>query len=178
MSYVILRPSTFTVGASSLIGALGPSIERWRVAFVPRPDTKRISFITLSDVAEALVAAALDDGPSRAIDLGGGEAITMIEGAHRIGVTLGKKVRIVRLPRFMLRLMRRFAERRSFGAYEALLFLEMLTDHGYDCDPTPARELLGHEPVTIDNALRDYYATTKLTPWSESNLGVLRSRAR
>ena len=178
MAYAILRPSTFTTGASSLIGAVGPSIERWGLAFIPRPDSQPISFITLPDVAAAIVAAALDDRPSLIAELGGPEAITMAEGARRLAAVLDKKVRIIRVPRFVSSFGRWFARRRSFGAYELMLFLDMLADHGYHCDPEPTRKLLGREPTSVDDALREYYATTKLTPWSESNVGVLSSRSK
>ncbi len=178
MSYAILRPSTFTTGASSLVGAVGPSIERWGLAFIPRPDSQPISFITLADVAAAIVAAALDDRPSLVAELGGPEALTMAEGARRLGAVLNKKVRIVRVPRFVSSLWRRVARRRSFGAYELMLFLDMLADHGYHCDAGPARQLLGREPTGVDEALRAYYATTKLTPWRESNVGVLSTRSK
>jgi hypothetical protein len=66
----------------------------------------------------------------------------------------------------------------DFGVYELLLFSEMLCDHGYACDAAGARELLGREPISVDAAPRAYYATTMRTPWSESNFGALRSRAR
>jgi uncharacterized protein YbjT (DUF2867 family) len=177
MSHAILRPSTFTTGASSLIGAVGPSIERWGLAFIPRPDSQPISFITLADVADAIVAAALDDRPSLIVELGGPEAITMAEGARRLGAVLKKKVRIIRVPRFISSLGRRYARRRSFGAYELMLFLDMLADHGYHCDAEPTRQLLGREPQSVDEALREYYATTRLTAWRDSNIGVLTSRS-
>ena len=175
MAYAIVRPSTFTLGASSLVGYVGPTIERWGLAFVPA--TKPISFVALGDVADALVAAALDTHPSRVVDLGGPEALTMDDGARRVAAVLGKRVRIVRVPRRGVSLMRWMLED-SFGTFELLLFTEMMCDHGYACDPGPARELLGREPTSVDVELRAYYATTKRTPWSESNIGALRNRAR
>jgi uncharacterized protein YbjT (DUF2867 family) len=178
MTYAILRPSTFTTGASSLIGAVGPSIERWGMAFIPRPDSQPISFITLQDVADAIVAAALDDRPKLVAELGGPEAITMAEGARRLAAVLDKKVTIVGVPRFASSMLRRYEQDRSFGAYELMLFLDMLADHGYHCDPAATRDLLGREPQSVDSALREYYATTKLTPWSESNVGVLTTRSK
>jgi uncharacterized protein YbjT (DUF2867 family) len=178
MDYAILRPSTFTTGASSLVGAVGPSIERWGLAFVPRPDSKPISFITLSDVADAIVAAALDHRRSLVVDLGGPEAITMAEGARRLAAVLQKQVRIIGVPRLVSTAAREVARRRSFGAYESMLFLDMLADHGDDSDPEPTRQLLGREPQSVDQALREYYATpTRLTPWRDSNIGILKSRA-
>ncbi len=41
LDYAILRPATFASGPSSLIGILGPTVERWGLAFVPRPDPSR-----------------------------------------------------------------------------------------------------------------------------------------
>src|SRR4029079_10895060 len=88
MAYAIVRPSTFTLGSSSLVGAVGPTIERWGLAFLPA--TRPVSFVALVDVADALVAAALDAHPARVVDLGGPEAITMDEGARRVAAVLGK----------------------------------------------------------------------------------------
>jgi uncharacterized protein YbjT (DUF2867 family) len=175
MAYAIVRPSTFTVGASSLVGYVGPTIERWGLAILPR--TRPISFVALVDVADAVVAAALDTSPARIVDLGGPEALTMTEGARRVAAVLGKRVWIMHLPRFVVSAMR-WLRRRQFGVYELLMFTEMLVDHGYACDPRPARELLGREPTSIDVELRAYYAKTKRTPWADSNFGALRNRSR
>jgi uncharacterized protein YbjT (DUF2867 family) len=175
MPYAILRPSTFMLGPSSLVGAVGPTIERWGLAFVPA--TRPVSFVALVDVADALVAAALDTHPARVVDLGGPEALTMDEGAERVAAVLGKRVRIVRIPRSYVSLMRRM-RKDKFGVFELMLFTEMMCDHGYACDPAPGRELLGRELTSLDAELRSYYATTKRTPWADSNLGVLRNRTR
>jgi NADH dehydrogenase len=179
LRYTILKPSTFMVGPSSLIGALGPTIERWGVAFVPAPDSGPVSFIAEADVARALARAALDDAaPDRIIELGGPERLTFGEAARRVARATGKKVRIVRIPRAVLKGIRRIAKRRGFGAYEGMLFFEMIADEGYDCDPEPARELLGGELTSVDEALREYYATHTLTPWRDSNFGVAATRGR
>jgi uncharacterized protein YbjT (DUF2867 family) len=175
LEYAIVRPSTFTIGASSLVGYAGPTIERWGLACIPA--TKPISFVAAVDVADALVAAALDTHPARVVDLGGPEALTMSEGALRVAAALEMRARVVRLPRFAISVARSRVKRR-FGLYELLLFTEMLCDHGYACDPGPARELLGREPTSVDASLAEYYATTDRTPWSESNFGALQNRSR
>jgi len=173
LGHTILKPSTFMVGPSSLIGALGPTIERWGVAFVPAPDSGPVSFIAEADVARALVRSALEeDAPDRIIELGGPERLTFAEGARRVARAIGRKVRIVRVPRAALTALRKIAKRRGFGAYEGMLFLEMIADVGYDCDPAPARELLGGELTRVDDALREYYATHTKTPWRDSNFGA------
>lgn len=178
LAYTILKPSTFMVGPSSLVGALAPTIERFGIAFVPAPDSGPVSFIAEADVARALVRAALDESaPNRAIELGGPERLTFTQAAHRVGRALGKRVRIVRIPRKALALFRRIAKRRGFGAYEGMLFFEMIADVGYDCDHQPARELIGAELVTVDQALGDYYATHTSTPWRDTNFGTLVARA-
>lgn len=179
LGYTILKPSTFMVGPSSLIGALAPTIERWGVAFVPAPDSGPVSFIAEADVAGALVRSAVDDeAPNRIVELGGPHRLTFSEGARHIARALGKNVRIVRVPRVALKALRRVAARRGFGAYEGMLFLEMIADMGYDCDPGPARELLGRELTTVDAALSEYYATHTRTPWRDSNFGTVAARAR
>lgn len=179
LGYTIVKPSTFMVGPSSLIGALGPTIERWGVAFVPAPDSGPVSFIAEADVARALVRAALDeDAGDRIVELGGPERLTFAEAARRVARAIGKNVRIVRVPRRALTVLRQIAKRRGFGAYEGMLFFEMIADIGYDCDPEPARELLGGELTRVDDALREYYATHTRTPWRDSNFGTIAVRGQ
>lgn len=126
--------------------------------------------------ADAVLAATLGGrGRNRVYDLDGPEALTLGEGARRLGSTLGQPVRIVRVP---LGLCPLWPPRKvvGFGPYEAALMLEMLTEHGYHCDPAPARELLGREPMPVDVALREYYAGRQRTAWRDSLLGTLRLR--
>jgi uncharacterized protein YbjT (DUF2867 family) len=178
MRYAILRPSTFVVGPSSLIGSVAPTIERWGVAFIPAPDSGPVSFIAETDVAHGLVCAALDDGPDQILELGGPERLTFSEGARRVARAFGRPVRLVRVPRGVRAFMGMAARARGFGAHEAMLFFEMIAGHGYDCDPSPAKTLLGRELTTVDDALRDYYATHRITPWRDTNFGTLSVRAR
>jgi NADH dehydrogenase len=179
MRYAILRPSTFVVGPSSLIGFVAPTIERWGLAFVPSPDSGPVSFIAEVDVARALVCAALDDdAPDRVVELGGPERLTFAEGSRRVARALGRDVRIITIPRFMLRMLRAVSKWSSFGAYEGMLFFEMIADVGYDCDAAPARELLGRELTTVDEALREYYETHEITAWRDTNFGAIRVRGR
>ena len=72
------------------------------------------------------------------------------------------------VPRTLLRTLRAPAKRIGFGPYEALLFLEMLARDGYQCDPAQARELLGREPRSVDDVLREHYDQRQRTPWHES----------
>src|SRR5262245_25434587 len=154
LAYTILRPSTFVTGPNSLIGVVGPTVERWGLAFVPAPDSRPISFIAAGDVADAVLAAALDGrGLNRVYELGGPERLTLAEGARRVGKARGKPVRIVRLPRLAIRALGPLARLRGFGPYEAVLMLELMAQHGFDCDPAPARVLLGREPTPVDTAV-------------------------
>jgi NADH dehydrogenase len=176
----ILRPSMFVLGPNSLVGILGPFIERCGVAVVPAPDSKPISFLTTTDLADALLAAALArDTDSRVYELGGPEALTLAEAARRIGDVLHRRPTLVPVPRPALRALRTPSRLLGFGAYEALLFFEMLAEHGFACAGGPAatRRLLGREPQSVESALRDYYAGRARTPWSESVYGTLLLRA-
>lgn len=178
LPFTILRPATFVVGPSSLVGILGPTIERYGIAFVPAPDSGPVSFIAEQDVAAALVAAALaGDSSSRVYELGGPERLTLAEGARRIAGTLGRRVRLVRVPRAALRVSRALARVGGFGPYEAVLFLEMLAEHGFHCDAAPTRDLLGREPLAVNAALEEYYASGATTPWRESIYGALLRRS-
>ncbi len=69
--------------------------------------------------------------------MSGAEAITLTQGAERIANRVGKKVRLIRLPRWLLRVLRPFARLLGFGPYEAILFYEMLADHGFYVAPKP-----------------------------------------
>ena len=92
---------------------------------------------------------------------------------------LGKRVWILRIPRGLVSLMR-WIEKNKFGVFELLMFTEMMCDHGYACDPSEARALLGREPTSVDVELR---VSTTQRPrklhWAESNIEVLlRNRTR
>lgn len=179
LEYTVLRPAMFATGPSSLIGALGPTIERFGFAFVPAPADKPCTPITLEDVADSFVAAALDGKPrNRAYDLAGPERMTMREWAHTVADILGKRILIVPFPRLMIRLFRVFARPFSFGAYETMLFLEMLASNGFHGESSSLRELLGREPQRPSDAIREYYRTHHRTPWRDSNYGVLFTRSR
>lgn len=180
LDYAILRPATFASGPSSLIGILGPTVERWGLAFIPRPDSKPISFINLEDLADALVNAALEPRWSnRVLELSGAEAITLAQGAERIAHRLERKVRLIRLPRWFLRVLRPLARLLGFGTYEAILFYEMLADRGFYVAPGTAatREVLGHDPASIDAIIDSYYSDHARTAWRDSFYGTLVLRA-
>jgi len=180
LSYTILRPCTFAEGANSLIGIVGPTIERWGLALIPSPDSKPVSFITITDLADAIVQLASNPTPykNQILELGGPQSLTLGAGATRIAELLGRKLRVVRLPRSVLSMLRTIAKVLGFGPYEAVLFLEMLRDHGFFCDATPLRELLGHEPQSIDEVLKEYYRQNKRTPWRDSIYGTLLMRSK
>ncbi len=180
LEHAILRPATFASGPSSLIGIVGPTVERWGIALVPRPDSKPISFIDLDDLAEALVNAALEPRlANRILELGGSEAITLGQGADRIARRLGRPARKVRFPRPALRALRPLSRMLGFGAYEAILFYEMLADRGFHLAPGDAttREVLGRDPVSIDAVIDRYYSERDRTPWRDSFYGTLLLRA-
>ena len=180
LDYTILRPATFASGPSSLIGILGPTVERWGLAFIPRPDSKPISFINLEDLADALVNAASESRwTNRIVELGGAEAITLGQGAERIARRVGRKVRLIRLPRWFLRILRPLARLLGFGPYEAILFYEMLADHGFYVAPgsAPTREVLGRDPASIDAIIDSYYSDHARTAWRDSFYGTLVLRA-
>lgn len=179
LPYTILRPCTFAQGPSSLIGILGPTIERYGLAFVPAPDSRPISFIAIQDLVDAIVRVALDPAAyqDRILELGGAESVTLVEGATRLAAILQKKLRVIRLPRSILSILAAFARRLGFGPYEAMLFLEMLRDHGFCCDAGPLRELLDREPQSLETVLREYYRQHRQTAWRDSIYGTLLLRS-
>lgn len=173
LSYTIVRPSTFVEGPSSLIGILGPPIERYGLAPVPAPDSRPVSFVTMRDLASAIVALALapEKYANRIVELGGATSPTLSEGAALLAAALRRRVRIVRIPRPLVSAGRVLARLAGFGPYEAVLFFEMLRDHGYYCAPDGLREVLGRDPETIAEALARYYASQARTSWRDSIYG-------
>lgn len=180
LEHTILRPTAFASGPNSLIGILGPTIERWGLAVIPGPDSGPISVIDLDDLADVLVGAALEPRwRNRILELGGAEAITLAEAAERIAHRLGRRARLIRLPRSVLRGLRPLARLLGFGAYEAILFYEMLADHGFSVAPeaSATRELLGRYPATFEAAIDGYYRDHARTAWRDSFYGTLALRA-
>lgn len=178
LAYSILRPATFVTGPNSLVGLLGPTIERWSLAFVPRPDSGPISFISTEDLADAIVRIATRPPANRAYELGGSEKLTLREAAEKLGAVLGRTVRCLAIPRAAIHAAKPLLRPLSFGAYESLLFFEMLADHGYHCDAGVLRETLGREPRGVDECLREHYATVKRTPWRDSIYASLLLRSQ
>lgn len=163
LRYTILRPSMFATGppgsGASLVGGLGRLFERYGLALVPAPDSQPIAPLTLDDLSEALLAATVSQGAeSRVYDLAGPEGLSLGGWARRIGGLLNKKVRVIRAPRFVLRVLRALSRLGGFATYERMLFAEMLADHGFFCEEgrNRIRELLGREPQSVDAALRAY----------------------
>jgi uncharacterized protein YbjT (DUF2867 family) len=84
--------------SSASVALTGNAIERYGVATVTGPATRRHQFIALGDVA-ALLVAAVERGPAnRAIEVGGPEALSWAEVAALYGRLLQRRVRVVCLP--------------------------------------------------------------------------------
>jgi hypothetical protein len=81
----------------------------------------------------------------------------------------------IRLPRWLLRALRPLARLLGFGPYEAILFYEMLADHGFSVAPETAvtRELLGRDPTPVDATIDRYYSDHARTAWRDSFYGTL-----
>jgi len=179
LPYSILRPPIFALGPSSLVGMLGPTIERFGFALIPGNGSKLVSPITPNDVADAFIAVVTGKNDKNCIyNLAGGETHSLRDWAILIGEIIGKKTKILMLPHSFLRMLRASAKTLGFGFYESVLFLEMLADLGYHGDPGTTQALLGREPESAISAIRSYYKTTKKTPWRDSNYGVLFFRSR
>ncbi|MBI2059583.1 MAG: SDR family oxidoreductase [Nitrospirae bacterium] len=178
LGYSILRPSTFMTGPNSLVGMLGPPIERWGLVVIPAPDSGPISFISTADLAEAIVKIAGQPPRNRFYELGGSEGLTLRQGAAKIGSILNRTVRVAAIPRGMLRTLGTLLRPVSFNAYESYLFLEMMAEHGYHCAPDTLRQVLGRDPQTVDDSLRVYYSKVRRTAWSDSIYASIVARAR
>jgi uncharacterized protein YbjT (DUF2867 family) len=131
------------------------SIDRFGIAVVPGSGRARHAFIAAEDVAESLAAAATSEtSPGPELLLGGPEALSWREAAAVFERVLGRRVRIVREPAALLRVLSLGLRRASPAAAHLLIaqYLIATRDSGYP--PDDARRLLGRDPLSVEEFLR------------------------
>jgi uncharacterized protein YbjT (DUF2867 family) len=150
MAYTILRPSYFMeVWLSPFVGFDYAN----RKATLYGDGRRRISFISLGDVAEFAVRAALSpEAANAAIELGGPEAVTPLEAVRIFEELGGAPFEVQHVPEDALRAQLDGADDSLQQAFAALML-------GYARgDEIPMDETLRREPVRL-TSVRDYART-------------------
>lgn len=147
MTYTVLRPSYFMeVWLSPHVGFDFPN----RRAVVYGAGDARISFISLSDVAEfAARSARSQDVASSTIELGGPDAISPLEVVRTFEEICGAPFEVQLVPEEALRA-------RFTAATDSLekSFAGLMLDYAHG-DEIPMQETLGRMPVQL-TSVRDY----------------------
>lgn len=121
-------------------------------AFYGASAGQAVSYVSSADIAAIAVAALLDpethDG--RTYDITGGEALTDVEVAGKVGARIGREVRFVDLPADQLA-----AGMQQQGTpgwlVEALIGLEGVKAQGWAAGVQPTvQQVLGRKPETFD----------------------------
>lgn len=152
IEHVVFRPS-FVFGRDG--GVLPLFLRQVRllpVTPVVGPGTRRLQPIWVDDVA-AFFAAAAGGAGSGTFELGGPDRVTWNELYARIARTLGKRRRTVHLPLGLVRAGATLAERLPKPPVTRDQ-LTMLAAGDNVCDPRPAVEAFGVEPISLDEQLR------------------------
>ncbi len=154
IEHVIFRPS-FVFGRNGGVLPLFVRQVRWSpVTPVVGDGKRRLQPIWIDDVA-AFVARAVDspEAASRTFELGGPDQVTWNELYERIARVLGKRRARVHVPVGLMRLGAAAAERlpRPPITRDQLTMLEAGDNV---CDPSPALEVFGIRPISLDEQLR------------------------
>jgi uncharacterized protein YbjT (DUF2867 family) len=128
----LARPFWFS---RAFLAMVGTSIENRGLALVPGNGRARHAFIALDDVAEFLARAArAPDAPSAIENLGGPEPLSWDDVARLFAKVLGRRVRILRTPSAVYRVLADVLEPFSpaAGNLMALSWLACVTDTPFD----------------------------------------------
>ena len=155
LEHVILRPS-FVFGRDGGVLPMLVRQVRWSpVTPVAGPGTSRLQPIWVDDVGSFFASAVESEAAAgHTVELGGPDAVTWNELFERIRRTLGARRATLHLPFELLRAGAVIAERlpRKPVTRDQLTMLERSGD--IVCDIRPAVELLGVEPIALDEQLR------------------------
>ncbi len=139
-----------------LVGATTQrTLDRFGLAQMPAGGRARHAFISAQDVAAALAAAALapDDLPDE-LHLGGPASLSWREVADVYGRVLDRRVRKVRLPGVPFRALSVLSRPFSPSAAHLLAVQHLVGKLDTDFPPDDARELLGRDPISVEEFLR------------------------
>jgi uncharacterized protein YbjT (DUF2867 family) len=160
--YAIIRPTHLMETWARVLGQ--PLAQRSR-AMVLGSGRNPVSFVAADDVARAAAHLADQDGEGYHIDLGGPQALTIIEFNELIAATFELTVRRqTRLSAGMLRLASRILRPFNEITSRQLSFGALLDTQPQVVDSTPAWQRLGIRPTTLHEWLR-HNATTLAAEW-------------
>ncbi len=154
LEHVIFRPS-FVFGRDGGVLPMFIRQVRWSpVTPIVGPGTNRLQPIWVEDVAAVFAKAVdLDGAAGRTYELGGPDAVTWNELFERIRKVLGARRATVHLPFGIVRAGAAIAERLPNPPVTRDQ-LTMLAAGDNVCDPRPAVETFGVEPIGLDEQLR------------------------
>ena len=149
MRYTILRPTYFMeMWLSPSLGFDYPNAK----ATIYGSGNKKISWVSLADVAQVAVRALDNDGPDTAVELGGPEALTAVEVVKIFEEASGKPFSLEHVPEDALRAQRAAATDSLQQAF-ATLMLQLTRG-----DDIPMRETLERYGLRF-TTVRDYART-------------------
>lgn len=130
----------------------GSTIDRWGLAVVPGPPSRRHAFVAVADVAARIVKAVERDCTREIVPLGGPEALSWSDVAALYGRLLGRPVRTLAIPCVLIRWLGRLGRlgrlgSEAFANQMAILQILAENDTGHlaervDAGPTTAHGYL------------------------------------
>jgi uncharacterized protein YbjT (DUF2867 family) len=130
------------------------SLDYLGIALLPGDGTARHSFVAIDDVAQALAAAAGDQGLGDELHLGGPEALSWREAADLHARVLERRVRAVRQPAPVFRALSTVFRRLSPGASQLLAAAALAGTIDLVYPPDDARRYLQRDPISVEAFLR------------------------
>jgi uncharacterized protein YbjT (DUF2867 family) len=152
--WTIFRPSIIYGAADQFVNMLAAMVRRYPVVPVIGTGQQRLQPVPVEQVAEAFArAAALATTVKHVYEVGGPDAVTMLELLDRIGAALSRsRVRKVHVPIGLVRPLARLLHRLPGFPLtpDQLLMLE----EDNVCDPQPFFSTFGLSPVKLATGLR------------------------
>jgi uncharacterized protein YbjT (DUF2867 family) len=135
------------------------SLERFGVALLPGDGSARHTFISIDDVAGALVGAATaGDAPGAELRLGGPAALSWLEVTDLYGRVLDRHVRTFRQPTALFRTLSAALKKLSPAASDLLAMEAIVATVDVAYPPDDVRRLLGRDPTSVEAFLRQRLA--------------------
>jgi uncharacterized protein YbjT (DUF2867 family) len=152
--WTIFRPSIIYGAADQFVNMLGAMVRRYPVVPVVGTGQQRLQPVPVEQVAEAFArAVALEGTVKHVYEVGGPDAVTMLQLLDLIGAALGRaRVRKVHVPIGLVRPLSRLLHRLPGFPLtpDQLLMLE----EDNVCDPQPFLSTFGLSPVKLATGLR------------------------
>jgi uncharacterized protein YbjT (DUF2867 family) len=155
---VIVRPDAFREVHLAPVGQF--DIAAGKVGVLGRGDTKR-RWVATDDVATLVAAVALEPDPPAVIEVGGPDALSRNQAVELVQGVTGRKLKVRRMPRPLVRLAMRVLPRRK-AALASVFGLGLMMDLREPSCDTAAFWERQIEPKSVRDYLREQ-ATTRAT---------------